>query len=422
MASTNTKTSMDTMFKYKVAKKVNNLVPASAIVQKLIPALSQSTKTGRKFLMPVALTLENGVTYGDDTAFAYNDDVRAVYDEIELDSNPIVVKSRVSLSAANRMANDESSFISNMTLRSGNMKESIMKRYEIECLYGKTGLGTISAKGSIDTGTDPDQVTITFTDATWAPGIWGGMEGSLLEARDPSGLLAGTATKQNSNADYTLVTVSVENKQITISGHNTDLTDLAADDIIFFKGAYANSFYGIDAQLRNTGTLFGIPAATYNLFVANSSAVGGQLTMSKVLKGCAKAVGKGGLAEDAVLLVSCLTFEGLNSDLAALREYDSSYKSSEGVVGVGGISYYGQAGRIRIVAHPFVKEGEAFLFPEKGIQRVGATEIKFGFGDGDYFEKLEGNAGYQLLVQGDWCLLIDKPARCVKYTGITNAA
>lgn len=418
----NTKTSLDTMFKYKVAKQVDNLVPSHAIVQKLIPALSDAERTGRKFLCPVALTLENGVTYGDGLVFSYEDDVAAAYDEIELDSNPIVLKSRVSLAAANRMANAESSFISHMSLRSGNMKESLMKRYEIECLYGKTGLGTISAVSAVNTSPDPDQITITFTDATWAPGIWGGMEGSLLEARDPTNLLAGTASKQNGNADYTLVSVDCDNKKITISGHNTDLSDLAQNDIIFFKGSYANSFHGIDFQLRNTGTLFGVPGGTYNLWLPNTYAVDGQFTMSKVLKGVAKAVGKGGLAEDVVCLVSSLTYEGLNSDMAALRSLDSSYKKVEGANGVKGIVYTAQSGDIKIVAHPFVKEGEAFLFPEKGIRRVGASEIKFGFGDGDYFEKLEGSAGYQLLAQGDWCVLIDKPARCVKFTGITNAA
>src|SRR5690606_23039539 len=233
-----------------------------------------------------------------------------------------------------------SSFISHMSLRSGNMKESLMKRAEIECLYGKTGLGIIDAKGAVDTGPEPDQVTITFTDASWAPGIWGGLEGSKLEARDPL-----TGNKQNSNADYTLVSVDVDNKKITISGHNTDLTDLAEDDVIFFKGAYANSFAGIDSQLTNTGTQFGIDASTYNLWKANSYAVDGQLTMSKVLKGVSKAVGKGGLAEDCVLLVSALTYEGLNADLAALREYDSSYSKEEATNGVKGICYYAQSGK-----------------------------------------------------------------------------
>jgi len=403
------------MFKYKVAKKVNNLVPSHAIIQKLVPKLSEAEKTGRKYLCPVALTLENGVTYGDGSAFSYESDVAGVYDEIEIDSNPIVLRSRVSLAAANRMASNEQAFITKMSLQSGNMKESLVKRYEIECLYGKTGLGKISGNPVVDTGPTPDQTTITFTDATWSPGIWGGLEGSLLECRNAGSLV-------NTNADMTLVSVDVDNKAIVVSGDNTDLTALADTYDIFFKGAYANSFHGIDYQLTNTGTLFGISAATYNLWKANTYAVGGQLTMSKVLKGVAKAVGKGGLSEEAVLLVPALGYEGLNSDISALRDFDSSYKSGSADIGVSSINYYAQSGKIKIVAHPFLKEGEAMLVPVSAMKRVGASEIQFGFGGDEYFEKLEGSAGYQLLAQGDWCVLIDAPAKCVKYTGITHAA
>lgn len=410
MASTNTKTSLDEMFKYKVAKKVNNLVPSSAIVQKLVPKLSKANKTGRKFLWPVALTLENGVTYGDQTAFSYEDDVAGVYDEIELDSNPCVLKSRVALGAANRMANDETTFITHMSLRSGNMKESLMKRAEISCLYGKTGLASVS---SITSGGTTEE-TITITDASWAPGIWGGMEDSLLEIRNG-------ASKVNSNADVVLKSVDWENKKITVTGNSTDLGNIANGHDVFFKGSYANDFHGIDSQLTNTGTLFGIDASTYQLWKANSLTVSGALTMAKILKGVAKAVGKGGLAEDSVLLVSATTYENLNSDISALRMYDGSYKKEKGRNGVSGICYEAQSGEVKIIAHPMVKEGEAFLTPKRGMRRVGATEISFGFGDGEYFEKLEGSAGYQLLAQYDWALLIEKPAKCVKYTSITNA-
>lgn len=410
MSSTNTKTSLDTMFKYKVADEVNQLVPTTVIVQRMIPKLSEATKTGRAFLWPVALTLENGVTYGDQTAFSYEDDVAGVYDEIDLDSNPCVLKSRVALGAANRMANEELTFITHMSLRAGNMKESLMKRAEISCLYGKKGLGKVDSQSGSGTTR-----TYIFTDATWAPGIWGGLEGSLLEARDG-------ASKVNTNADVVLSTVDYDAKSITVTGNATDLDAILATHDIFFKGSYTNDFNGIDAQLTNSGTLFGIDAATYQLWAANSYAVTGALTMAKVLKGVAKAVGKGGLAEDTVLLVSSLTYEGLNSDLAALRMLDGSFSKQKFENGVVAIVYHCQAGAIKVIAHPMVKEGEAFLVPEKGMKRVGATEISFGFGGDDYFEKLEGSAGYQLICQYDWCLLIEKPARCVKYTGITNAA
>ena len=239
------------------------------------------------------------------------------------------------------------------------------------------------------------------------------MEGSLLEARNSGTLI-------NTNADVVLSVVDVENKTITVTGNATDLGNVAGTHDIFFKGSYANSMNGIYKQLQNTGSLFGIDASVYNLWKANAQAVGGSLTFSQVLEGAAKAVGKGGLMEDACLVVSAVTFEKLNSDLGALREFDSSYSGEKLEIGTQNIVYRYQGGKLEVVSHPINKEGEAALFPKKGIKRIGTTDITFGFGDGLYFEKLEGSAGYQVLCQYDFVILISQPAKCVYYSGITN--
>lgn len=406
MATQNTKTTLDTMFKYKVANNVNNLMPQCGIMQNMIPKLSQAEKTGRKFLWPVALTYENGVTYGDDTAFTYEDAVAGTYDEIEIDSYPVILRSQVALSAANRMASNEQAFITNMSLRSANMKESLTKRAEIEILHGKKGLGVVSSTAN-------SGATIVFTAATWAPGIWGGMEGSKLEVRTSGG------TKINTNADVVLSTVDVANRTITVTGNATDLGNIAATHSIFFKGSYANSMYGIFSQLTNTGSLFGINASTYALWRANEHAVSGGLTMAEVLDGASKAVGKGGLSEDCVLIISPKAYESLNSDISALRSFDSSYSSEKAKIGVKGIEYHFQGGILEIIPHPLCKDGEAALFPKAGVKRIGATDIVFGFGGSDYFEKLETSAGYQVICQYDYCVLLTQPAKCVYYSGIT---
>lgn len=407
-SSPNTKTTLDTLFKYNVADEVNKLVPSISIVQKQMGPLSEALKVGRKFLWPVALTLEHGVTYGDGTVFAYNDDVAAVYGEAQIDSNPIVLKTRVSMEAANRMADDKLSFINEMSLRTGVMKESISKRAEIESLYGKHGLAEVSANQGSGSG------VITIDGYHWAPGIWSGMENAVLECRTSGGTLV------NTQGDLVVDSIDFDNKKVTLDGETADL-DLISDGYSLFpKGAYSNSFYGIHKILENTGSLFNINAGDYNLWKANTLSVAGSLTMSKVLKGFAKASGKGGLQEPAKLYVSSLTYEGLNNDLAALRMFDSSY-GAEAENGFEGIKYRGQTGRIEIVAHPMVKEGFAYGLPDKCLKKIGSQEITFGFGGDEYFEKLEGNAGYQLICQFSWSVFITCPAKCVLFKDIVNS-
>lgn len=406
----NTATTLATAFKYVAENKLHDLKPNSAIVQDIAGALKESDQIGRKYLCPVVLSYELGFTFGTD-AFTYNDDIAGVYDEIEVDCSPVVLKSRVGLEAADRMAKTQKTVLSHAALRLGQMKTSLMKMAEIECLYGRQGF-TISALGSVNTSPDPDQRTITF-DTDWAPGVWAGMVGAALDGYDGS-------TKQNSNADFNLVSVDFANKQIVISGHNTDLTNLAVGEKIFFKGAKTNGMYGIHYQLDNATTLFGIDAATYDLWKASEFAVTGAFTVAKILEGLGKAQEKGGLDEDVVVLCSTKAYEALNADVTALRMFDDSYKDVA-EIGNKGITIKFGNGKATIIGHPMVMQGYAYSFPKAGIKKVGSTDITFGspVKQGEIIEHLESVHAYQVIGRYSYQILLMEPAKCVLFTGIT---
>ncbi len=412
----NTLTSLQYALKYVQENKLNDLKPNSSIVYNMAPMREQDS-VGRKFLAPVVLSYELGFTFGDGSAFAYNDDVAGVYEEIEVDPNPVVLKSRLTVEAADRMAKSEKAVINHTALRAGQMKSSLLKMAEIEILHGRSGVGTISGNPVVDTGPTPDQADIIFTDASWAPGVWAGMEGALLEARSTGG------TKRNANGDITLVSVNFDTKTITVSGDNTDLTALADTDLVYFKGAYASGQYGIEYQLDTSGTVFGISNSTYALFKAQEHTVSGALTMEQVLKGRAKAVARGGLDEDCVLLVSSVTFENLNADQAALISFDSSYQSGKAEAGTQGLVFHGQGGKTEVIAHPMMKEGLAFLIPKTGLRKIGSTDITFkDVGGGDAAWKLlEGYHAYQLTGRYSFQILITEPAKCVIFKSIVNS-
>ena len=413
MATDNTKSSLDTAFKYIQENKLKYLNSNSAIVQKLAP-MKDADIVGRKFLLPVALTFELGITYGDGTVYALNDSIAAVYEEIDVDPTPVSLRTRVSLSAANRWkAGSSKSVINNVAIRAGQMKKSLEKFAEISILHGRTGVGIVGGV-SDSSGTN----TVTLTDATWASGIWAGMIGCKLDAYDTD-----NTTQQNSNATYVLASADFDNKAITITGNTTDTADLAATDIMYFRGANGAEMFGLKYQLDTSGTVFGISSSTYDLWKANEHAVGGALTMAQILKGQAKAVGKGGLDEDVCILVSPVTFESLNDDLAALRSEDSSYKSEKGEQGHQALTYHGQAGKIEVISHPYMMEGDSFSFPKSCLRRVGASDIDFMKDDeGGYFRSLDitGFAGYQCSGYFEFQVVLTEPAKCVLYTGIVN--
>ena len=410
--SDNTKASLDTAFKYVQENKLKYLNSNSAILLNMVP-MKDADILGRKFLLPVALTYELGYTFGDGTVFQLNDSLAAVYEEIDVDPTPVCLRTRVSLSAANRWkAGSSKSVINNVAIRAGQMKKSLQKIAEICMLHGRTGIGAVEAV-SDSSGTN----VLTITDATWSSGIFAGMVGMKLDAYT-------STNKQNTNAALVISVVNHDEMKITVTGNSTDTAAIDVGSVLYPYGAYGADQYGIKYQLDTSGTIFGIANSTYDLWKACEHNVGGAISMSELLQGQAKAVNRGGLEEDVIVLMSPSNWEALNSDLSALRDFDGSYKVSKGENGFNAITYHGQAGKIDLISHPYMMDGDAFSMPKSCLRRVGASDIDFMKDeDGGYWRSLDvaGYAGYQATCQYEMQLVITEPAKCVYYYGITLA-
>lgn len=303
------------------------------------------------------------------------------------------------------MKNNKKSRENQITLRAGTMKKSLEKIAEINMLHGGSGIGTISAV-SDSSGTN----VLTISAATWAPGIWAGMIGLRLDAVD--------TTVQNTNATLVVSAVNFDTRQVTVTGNATDTAALAINDVLYLRGSLGVEQTGIMAQLDNAGTLFGIDASAYDLWKASEFTVSGALTFAKIMEGVSKAVAKGGLDEDSVIIVSPKVFESLNSDQAAAREYDSSYKK-QAENGFSSIKYRGQSGVVEVIAHPFMKDGEAALFPKSCVRRIGACDVSFINDGGDYFRAVDGSGAYECVGQFDFQIVVTEPAKCVLYKSIS---
>ncbi len=223
-----------------------------------------------------------------------------------------------------------------------------------------------------------------------------------------------------------MTSVSASAKQISVSGAAADLTAMDAqlnNASFYFYGAFGNEMTGIDAIITNTGTLFNISAATYNLWAGNIySCSSAELTMGKILSGLAMSVGRG-LLEDVVVLLNPDSFANIMSDLAAQRKFDGSYSKKKAENGSESVTFYGQNGMIELVPHPMVKSGDAFALPLDIIQRVGSTDVSFRgegpTGQEDYLFQNTSTNGWTCRAYTDQAILIEAPAFCVKFSNIT---
>ena len=260
----------------------------------------------------VKLTNEQGFTYGaglQTLAAAISSDV----DDARIRGNSLTLRSAFSYdAAANMQSGGKHAFIDATKFKFMSMMEAASLRLEHQLLYGGSGLGIVA---SADDGAD----SITFTDASWAPGLWSGLEGAEIDVYDAAGAILRVSTS--------ITSIDHDTKTISLAS-GADLSTVIGTDVVWFKGAKGNEMVGLRDIVSNTGNLYGINGADYSLWKGNTSAVGGNLTLRKIYDGIAKAVSKG-LMDDVCNVVSPATFAVLANDQASLRRYDAKYSSSE---------------------------------------------------------------------------------------------
>ena len=303
--------------------------------------------------------------------------------------------------------------------------ESCARRLEVSCIYGSSvdGIGKVASTAIVDN--DSTSFYLVFAEDQWAPGIWIGSEGAILEAYDEGDALETTG----GSGDLTVSQVNFRTRRVLVTAASGLITQIETKNDtealdIYFKGSHDNDMVGIDVIFQNTtGTIHAISAATYglwagNLFSCNSEA----LTHARIMGFAAQLQNRGLEDEDMIVLCNPFTWADLHQEQAASRVYDESYENQAAEQGFKAIRYYSPSGWIRIVASPFVKGGEAFMFPLSVLKRIGSEdrEWKIPGAQEDPWNPIADAAGAEMRIHSDQTVFCDLPSRCAKIDDIVN--
>lgn len=421
MAGANTLSTLNGLFKEVYADAIRDLVPSAVKLQKEIRFVAKAKELGNQYHQPVVLAQEHGFTFANPgstgDAFTLNSAVAGQIKDAVISANEIVLRSRLSYAAASRAAQGRNAFIDATEQVVRNMKTSMTKKLEVELFYGSSGIGKVA---SVSDAND----TITIDAAEWAPGIWTGGEGMLVEVYGGSTL--------NTTAGVLKVThVDIATRTLTVVGYNpstggtsaADLSTVSATNDLYFYKSYGNEMKGLHAVLNTSGTLFGIDNTVYSLFKGSNYAVGGSSLSFNHISGAIDQAVARGLDEDAVVFISTKAFSDILIDIAAKRMYDSSYNTNRATYGNNEIIFYSQNGAIKLVPSIYVKEGYAYVTVPTDWLRIGSTDVTFNRpGQQDtFFMDLQDAAGYELRAYTDQALLTEAPGRQVIISGIVNS-
>lgn len=408
----NNVTTLNGLFKEVYAAKIKDLVPTQTKMVNMVDFVGGDKQLGNQFNEPVILGLEGGFTYGgtDGDAFTLNDIISFPMKNAQVKSAEMVLRSAISVGAASRSVSSKNAFERGTKLLVGNMLKSMYHRLEVQLMYGDKGIGIVESVGEYDVNGDY-QVggagdVLKIEDAEWAAGIWVGLKAKIDAFVEPAG------TAHDSGA----LISSVDLRQKTVKMAAAPAT-IVAGDTLYFEGARGKEFKGIHSIAEERSSLFGISNSTEPLFQGNIVDVGTSVTpavlsFAKIEEAIARAIEKGLGEEEVTLLCNTKSWNDLLSDLAAKRQYDSSYSEAKLKQGAREIEFYGQNGTIRIVPSTFVKEGYAYAMCEKELVRVGSTDITFdppGY-EGEFFKLLENANGYEMRCYSDQALFTARPS------------
>ena len=424
MATETTVAQLTGLYKEAYANGIVDLVPEAAYLLKKVPFAPPKQRMGNFFHQPVIVSDEQGFTYYDDSdgAPTLNDSESMAMQDAQLSGFSLVGQATVAYSAAAK-ADTPNAFKQVFNVQMANLVESIGKRIELGMLYGQSGIGLGDSSSNVDATT----TDVTFTAASWATGIWSGLKNAKVNFWTAGGAIVSSGA----DAIFTVGAVTPSTRVVRFTGTATGISALdtalgAGDCDAFFAGSRtASTTYkemaGINKIITNTGTLFGIDAAVYDLWQGNTYAVGGTLTQAHVNNAVARACSRG-LAEDAVLLVNPDVWADLLAEQVAQRMFDSSYKPSNGERGNERLTFHSQNGKLDVVSHMYVKTGDAFILPTDRVKRTGATDVTFETPgrSGEIFFQHPSKPAWVYRCYSHQAILIESPSRTIKLTGITS--
>lgn len=431
-SSIETTSTLNGLYKEVYADKIKDLVPESDVLLKMDNFVSKEQREGNKYHQPVVLALPTGATWGVGVVTLVNA-IASQLGDAQVQGSAITHRDLLAYDAAAKAAKGgKQSFAEATSLIVKNLVKATSKFLELDLLYGggaSPAAGNSLAQQTTGSNTNATTQVITISYATWAPAIFSGMENSQIVFYNAGALISSGVDSVFTITSLNVVPASsTVGGTITVTGTTTGITALnvanASTLDIYWNSSFGNSMLGLRAILSTTsGSLFNINMSNYSLWQSNVYDVQStQLTFGKLQAALALGVNRG-LETDSMTLVSPNTFANLIDEQAGARLYDSSYRSEKATNGFKKLQFFGPNGVNTIQVHIFCHQGEAYIFPEDELIRMGpvenVTNTLPGM-PGDFFVQSQTYAAYELRCYANQAIFLEAPAHGIFLKNIVN--
>ena len=394
----------------RVYGKQTDLLPEGFPIQKMLEVKKAG---GESHSEAVQLSHENGVTLigeAGETA-DFESAASGVVKQATVKCKEMFLSSALATGTiANSAAGGDKAFAAATKDRVAANIRSHSRMREHFCLYGQSeGLGRVNyctqtfrgvafiagaatiAGVVIAAGVNIAGKVIMLEPADIASGIWQGAEGMEIEqVVTATGVVAGAGA-----AHGKVVSVDIRNGLITVDFTPVVATAIGSHALMLKGQREAKEMIGLKKILTNTGTLFGINAATYNLWKGSNFQILGKLTFAKLSEQLEQLCDFG-LEKNVEVHISFESWKTLLVEADALRSMDNSYDSGKVKRGHESIEFYFVNGTAKIVANRFVRRGDCFVLAQGDCAMISVSEVGFNVpgSDGDLIVRPITNNSY----------------------------
>lgn len=406
------------LFKRRYGPFVNPL-PSDRTLAKDLPFIEQSLRPGEDYRFPLQSSIEGGVTHDvSKTAFTLNSVVDSTVQIANLTGASILVAGNIPYDVIGLAMNGDGAYMSMVDYKVKALMEAGELYRELALAYGGgTGAAAAATIAAVSTSVSGANLGATqvvdMTRATWSAGIWNKMVGQKVDILQSDGDTS-RATEVNVDA------VAHTNNRVTLTKSGSAAT-VAAGDLIIVRGGEDTTCYGIKGILQNTGSLFGISAATYPFWQAETYSAGSAALTIQKIQDLGARLSRNGLEKGGKLYVAPETFADLVTEL---QDHDR-YVNPQGDAkqsGLFSLTIKSACGPIEVVCYKWQQQGFAWFIGSGVGKRVGAFDLTFSLpGTNNRFHvELESSAGVQFRIMTNQAPLLTIPYHCAIVTNIQN--
>jgi len=427
-------TNVQGMFKQRYGRWIDPL-PDEHTLADAGDFVPSENRPGLGYNFPVLTGLELGQTANvDNSAFALNPAVDSTVLNANLDGATIMLQSVVSYDTIYKSLNGNGNGSTGGSYKTA-LDQTVQAMLQGAALYRELALaygpGTstaiasnIGVVGGSVSGVNLGATQVVYlTEASWIPGLWiiasGGGSGSAGSGMKVDIYQADGTTLRETNVNVD-ARPSTTQTRLTLTKAASAAT-VAANDRIVPLGWRTKSCFGLEAIYNNTGTIFGINAASVAPWRCMTFSAGGALSRAKIMA-MAAAVSINGVKNGGKLFVCAPTFADLAEEASALQRFTGNTDKVKRQ-GASQLMYETAAGIIEVTVYQYAKQGQAFFISTDNFRRVGSTDLTMrpiGGGAEAFFTHMPSNAGASMRIFSNQAPVFEMPYRNFLITGIQN--